>query len=167
MNTQNIISINPIAEPSGMNISNEYFTRRVAVAKPVNAMRKTLRILLGVSGNTVDSRRKWTFRVILGSILMCFGLLFLHTEVLGVWERVAPGVSMLMIAGGAFIACGLFTRLVSFALGIVLVMALCHLGLMYMTGYSLLVSIAACLAGVIIGSGRYSLDTLLYNRILR
>lgn len=167
MNTTNIISINPISEPSGMHIGKEIFQRGVISAKPVNAMRATLRLILGVTGDTSDSRRRWTFRVILGSILMCFGLLFMHAGVYDVAERIAPGVSVAMVCCGAFIACGLMTRIFSFALAIILTMSLFHLGVMYMAGYSLLVCIGVCVAGVITGSGRYSLDTLIYNMIVK
>lgn len=163
MNTQNIISINPTGNPLGINFSAEILTKQVVSSKPVSSLAATLKVLLGVSTSASDSRRQWTFRVILGSILMCFGLLLLHTESFSASEQIMPGISIAMIAGGAFIACGLFTRIVSFALGIILVMALAHIGLGSMTGYALLVCIASCAAGIITASGRYSLDTLIYN----
>lgn len=167
MNTPNIISINPTSQPRGINVAKEIFEKSgVVVEKPISAMRQSLKLLLGVNCSAYDSRRLWTFRVILGSILMAFGLLLLHTEVYAVSERVMPGISVAMIVGGACIACGLFTRLVSLALGIILIVALSHIGFVYMTGFSLFVCIATCISGVVAGSGRYSLDTLIYNAIV-
>lgn len=163
MNTQAIISINPTCAPAGMNIAKEMLNNNHIAKKPLSAIKSTVRTILGISSNTRLSRRQWTFRVVLGSILMCFGLLFLHTEVFAASERVMPGISIAMIAGGALIACGLFTRIVSFGLSIILATALFHIGIVYMTGFSLLVCIGACIAGIITGSGRYSLDTLVYN----
>lgn len=165
MNSHAIISINPTCAPAGMNIAKEMLKTHQIAKKPLNAMKSTVRTILGITSNTRLSRRQWTFRVVLGSILMCFGLLFLHTEVFGASERVMPGISIAMIAGGAFIACGLLTRIVSFGLSIILATALFHIGIVYMTGFSMLVCIGACIAGIITGSGRYSLDTLVYNGI--
>lgn len=167
MNTQSIISINPCLEPSGMSLTNNIISVDAKEVKDINPLQGTLKVLLGMTGNVRESRRQWTFRVIIGSILMVFGLLFLHTEVFSASERIVPGISFLMIAGGAFISCGLLTRLVSLALGIILLLAFSHIGVMYMTGFSLLVCVCACVAATITGSGRYSLDTLIYNSILR
>ncbi len=86
--------------------------------KPVGTMRQAVRILLGVSVNASDSRRLWPFRLVIGAILMCFGLLFLDTTDIAGPEYVIPGISVAMISGGAFIACGFLTRLVSFTPGI-------------------------------------------------
>lgn len=165
MNTHSIISINPTCSPSGMNMAKEILRNHNISKRPVSAVKHTARMILGISTTSSVSRRQWTFRVVLGSILMCFGLLFLHTEMFETSQQVMPGVSMAMIAAGALVACGFLTRIVSFAMSIILTMALCHIGVVYMTGFSMLVCIGACVAGIITGSGRYSLDTLLYNSI--
>lgn len=163
MNSKAIISVNPTCAPSGMNIAKGMLNTHHIAKKPLNAMKSTVRAILGITSNARLSRRQWTFRVVLGSILMCFGLMFLHTEVIGASERVMPGIAIAMIAGGALIACGLFTRIVSFGLSIILITALYHIGIVYMTGFSMLVCIGTCVAGIVTGSGRYSLDTLVYN----
>lgn len=167
MNTQSVISINPTCTPAGINIAKELLNGKVIVEHPINEMRKVAKILLGVTTSVSDSRRQWSFRLLVGSILMCFGLLFINLAQVDGSEYVVSGISMLMIAGGGMIACGLLTRIVSFALGIILVMTVCHITLASMTGYALLVCIGACMAGVVTGSGRFSLDTLIYNRMFR
>lgn len=165
MNTQSVISINPTGTPAGMHIANDLLNRNVIAAKPINELRKVAKLIFGVTTSESDSRRQWTFRLLMGSVLMCFGLLFLNFIDVSGDEYVMPGICMVMIAGGASIACGLFTRLVSFALGIILVMTACHVSIATMTGYALLVCIGACVAACVSGSGRYSLDTLIYNRL--
>lgn len=165
MNTQSVISINPTGTPAGLNIAKDLLKKNVISAKPINEMRKVAKLIFGVTTSPTDSRRQWTFRLLMGSILMCFGLLFLKTIGVDGSEYVMPGICTLMIACGASIACGLFTRLVSFAMGIILVMTACHISMASMTGYALLVCIAACVAVCVSGSGRYSLDTLIYNRL--
>lgn len=166
MNAQSVISINPTGTPSGINIAKDLLVGKVMVARPVSALRKTAKILLGVSTSPDDSRRQWTFRLVLGTILMCFGALFLDGASSELSIFIVPSVATVMIASGVFIACGLLTRLVSFALGIILVIAITHIPLASMTGYSMLVCIAVCGAGIITASGRYSLDTLIYNGLL-
>ncbi|MCM1491233.1 MAG: DoxX family protein [Muribaculum sp.] len=163
MNTQTIISINPTCSPSGMNMAKEILRNHNISKRPISALKQSVRLILGITTSEGVSRRQWTFRVVLGSILMCFGLLFLHTEAFDISQQVMPGISLAMIAAGAFVACGLLTRIVSFGMSIILTMALCHIGIVYMTGFSILVCIGVCLAGIITGSGRYSMDTLLYN----
>lgn len=167
MNPQSVISINPTGNPAGLNIAKELLNGKAIARKPINEMRKVAKVIFGVTTSESDSRRQWTFRLLMGSILMCFGLLFLHTVDVTGAEHVMPGICTLMVACGALVACGLFTRIVSFALAIILVMAACHISMATMTGYALLVCIAACVAVCVAGSGRYSLDTLVYNRLIR
>lgn len=167
MNTQGVISINPTCTPAGIHIPKEILNTPKIAKKPISALKQTAKMLLGVTTSTSDSRRQWTFRLVLGSILMCFGLLFLHSEFISGPEYVMPGICTAMIAGGAFIACGFLTRIVSFGLAIILTMFACHISLATMTGYAILVCIGACMAGIITASGRYSLDTLIYNGMFR
>ncbi len=118
-----------------------------------------MNILLGVKSSVGDSRRQWTFRVILGSIFMVFGVLFLQTNLFTIDGYVEPFISVSMVTCGVMIACGLLTRMVSFCLGLILMMGGCLYGIeKTMTGFSMLVCVAACFACMVTGSGRFSLD---------
>lgn len=163
MNPQNVISIDPAGKPEGLDLQKEIFSHRVIRDKSLDAMKRTARALLGLSSHAGDSRRQWSFRVILGIILMCFGVMYMHDNVLAADERVLGVVSVAMILGGALIACGALTRFVSLTLVFVLGAGLGGVHLTDMTGFSMLVCIAVSIVGVITGSGRYSIDTLIYN----
>lgn len=167
MNTHSVISINPIGTPSGFYISKDLLNTSSLSKKPISALRRTARLVLGISSNVRDSRRRWTFRLVIGTILMCFGLLFLDTTAISGPEYVMPGISVAMIAGGAFIASGFLTRLISLGLGIILLVFACSISMASMTEYAMVVCLAACVSALVTGSGRYSLDTLIYNRIFR
>lgn len=165
MNTQGIISVNPMSKPSGIVNAKKIIEEKSK--RPISELKRVVRLLLGVTTSVSDSRRQWTFRVILGAILMCFGLMLLHTPMFAESEMVMPGISVAMIIGGAMMACGLLTRIVSAALVILIAVASCNVALATMTGYSLLVCLCVSMAALITGSGRYSLDTLIYNGIFR
>lgn len=163
MNTQNVISVNPTGKPEGLELQREILRKRVIKDKSVEAMKRTVRTLLGVSSHSGDSRRQWSFRVILGTILMCFGMMFLNKNVFAADEHVYGVVSIAMVAGGALISCGVLTRLVAMLLTVMLAVAMIGVHMSGMTGYSVMVSIGVCVAAAITGSGRYSIDTLIYN----
>lgn len=163
MNTQNVISVNPTGKPEGLELQREITGKRVIKDKSVEAMKRTVRSLLGVSSHAGDSRRQWSFRVILGTILMCFGMMYLNKNVFAADEHVYGLVSISMIAGGALISCGVLTRLVALLTGVLLATAISGVHIGGMIGYSVMVSIGVCVAAVITGSGRYSIDTLIYN----
>lgn len=167
MNSQGIISINPINNPEAIQISKNFLNHKAISAKPISAMKKIISVLLGVNSSVHDSRRQWSFRVILGSIFMIFGVIFLQTKFFVAEGFVEPAIAVAMIVCGVLIACGLLTRIVSFGLGLLLIMGVCHHGMASMTGYSMLVCMVASIAGVVIGSGRFSLDTMIYNMIIK
>lgn len=161
MNTRSVISVNPAMNPIAA-VETPVFVCNME--EPVRVMRKNLRMLLGIGGSVSHSRRIWTFRVIIGAILMCFGILFSHHALNGVTKAFLPGVSFVMVIGGAMIACGLLTRAVSVALGTLLMITAIHLSLMSMVEYSVVICIVFCIFAFACGSGRYSLDTIIYNK---
>ena len=166
MNTQSIISIEPTHQPSGVRKAKEILSGRAIADRPIGELKKIVKTIFGVSGSAGDSRRQWSFRVILGAILMCFGLLFFNGQTFHDSEKVIGGIAAVMVAGGAFISVGLFTRIVSLAVGVCLMVYVCGIGLSSMTAFSMIVCVAVCAAGLLTGSGRYSLDTLIYNRLV-
>lgn len=97
---------------------------------------------------------------------MCFGLMFSSRTLRASTDALLPGISYAMILGGAMIACGLLTRIVSVALATVLIIATAHSGMISMESYAMAICAALSLMGIICGSGRYSLDTLLYNCLI-
>lgn len=153
--------------PAGIQIPQNILNSHAISPKQVIDIKKVMNILLGVKSSVGDSRRQCTFRVILGSIFMVFGVLFLQTNLFTIDGCVEPFILVSMVAGGVMIACGLLTRMVSFCLGLILMMAFCQYGMETMTGFSMLVCVAACFACMVTGSGRFSLDTMLYNMIVR
>ena len=165
MKTQSIISVNPTSAPLAAIRHNTQASAKALADTSVRTFQKVLRILLGVRGSAAHSRRIWTFRVIIGTAIMCFGLLFSHSNLIETTDSVIPGLSYGMLAGGAMIACGLLTRIVSIAMGAVLTAAAFQIGLHDMLGFTEAVCGAMCVASMICGSGRYSLDTIIYNSL--
>lgn len=165
MNTQSVISINPTCTPTGSLNSNKIFTIPVKVEKQTRILQESLRIALGVTGSSAYSRRLWAYRAILGSLLMVFGLLFSYPSLHAYTEQVMPGLSYVMLAGGAMITCGFLTRIISVAMGTMLTIATLQFGVDSMLGFAAAVSAAICVMSMICGSGRYSLDTIIYNAL--
>lgn len=161
-----VISINPTSAPIATlkRRPNPDYSKYVRSSSRL--LQNVLQIVFGVRGSTRHSRRLWTFRIIIGAILMCFGLMFSSHTLRASTDALLPGISYAMILGGAMIACGLLTRIVSVALATVLIIATVHSGMISMESYAMAICAALSLMGIICGSGRYSLDTLLYNCLI-
>lgn len=160
-----VISVNPVAKPSGA-LHPENFLRQPGFAdKSDRAMHNMLKLVFGVNGSQAHARRTWTFRVIIGSVLMCLGLMFLHPVLHTTAEAGSHGLALVMVAGGAMVACGLLTRVVSISMAGLFVYAGIEAGADSMLGFMCWVCAAFSVMGLIFGSGRYSLDTLLFNAL--
>ena len=163
MNSRSIISVNPTGSPVGTIKAKDILRHSSLADQPVRVVRKALGVILGVAGSVRHARRLWTFRVIIGAIIMCIGLMLTHQSLHSAADAMMSGVAYAMIAGGAMIACGLLTRIVSTALAAVLIISAFDSGITSMEGYTIAICAAMCLMSLLCGSGRYSLDTLIYN----
>lgn len=162
---QSIVSVNPTGVPSGAaHVKNIVPEIRIP-DRAHRVMHKTLRLILGVGGGVRHARRLWTFRMIIGSIMMCLGLMFTHSSLVSTAEAGAHGLALVMIAAGAMISCGLFTRVISIAVMTVMLLATFHSGVDTMLSYVLIICSALSLMSFLTGSGRYSLDTLIFNAL--
>lgn len=165
MNTQAIVSVNPAGVPSGsLRVDNIVPEIRIP-DRAHRILHRTLRVILGVGGGARHARTLWSFRLVIGSIMMCLGLMFTHSSLVSTAEAGTHGLAIVMIAAGAMIACGLFTRIISLAVLTVMILATLHSGVDSMLSYSLIICSALSLMSLILGSGRYSLDTLIFNAL--
>lgn len=162
---QAIVSVNPAGVPSGA-LHVEKIVPEIRIPDRAHRiMHRTLRVTLGVGGGTRHARTLWSFRLVIGSIMMCLGLMFTHSSLASTAEAGTHGLALVMIAAGAMIACGLFTRMISLSVLTVMLIATFHSGVDSMLSYSLIISSALSLMSFILGSGRYSLDTLIFNAL--
>lgn len=165
MNTQAIVSVNPAGVPSGA-LRVEKIVPELRIPDRANRIvHRALRVILGVGGGARHARALWSFRLVIGSIMMCLGLMFTHSSLISTAEAGAHGLALVMIAAGAMIACGLFTRIVSLAVLTVMLLVTLHSGIDTMLSYSLIICSGLSLMSLVLGSGRYSLDTLIFNAL--
>lgn len=162
---QAIVSVNPASMPSAaVKVENVIPEIRIP-DRAHRTLHRALRLILGVGGGIRHARRLWTFRLIIGSIMMCLGLMFTHSSLIPTAEAGAHGLALVMIASGAMIACGLFTRIISLAVMTLMLLATFHSGVDTMLSYVLVICSALALMSFILGSGRFSLDTLIFNAL--
>lgn len=165
MDTQAIVSVNPVGVPSGA-LRVEKIVPEIRIPDHAHrVLHKVLRILLGVGGSIRNARTLWSFRLLIGSVMMCLGIMFTHTSLAMTAEAGTHGLALTMIAAGAMIACGFFTRIVSLAAMSVMLIATFHSGVDSMLSYSLIICSALSAMSLILGSGRFSLDTLVFNAL--
>lgn len=162
---QSIVSVNPAGVPSGAVRVEKVMPEMRIPDRAQRMLHNALRLILGVGGGVRHARRLWTFRLIIGSIMMCLGLMFTHSSLVSTAEAGTHGLALVMIASGAMIACGLFTRIISISVTTVMLLATFHSGVDSMLSYSLIICSALSLMSFILGSGRYSLDTLIFNAL--
>lgn len=162
---QAIVSVNPVGVPSGATKVEKIVPEIRIKDRSHRILNSSLRLILGVGGGIRHARRLWTFRLIIGSIMMCLGLMFTHSALVPTAEAGAHGLAMVMIAAGAMIACGFFTRPVSLAVIAVMLLATFHSGVDTMLSFVLIICSALSLISFILGSGRFSLDTLIFNAL--
>lgn len=130
------------------------------------AIARAMQAILGLGGSISHSRRIWTLRVIAGGLLMCFGVIFSHPNMLSLSSSILPGMAYALLAGGAMIAVGFLTRVASLALAVMLVVGMVHTGLGDMMGMAEAACCGFCLFSFTLGSGRLSVDTSLFRYLL-
>lgn len=165
MSSHSVISVNPVSRPVAEVSAPKVLRHEGFADKSDRAMHHALRLILGVSGSTRHARRQWTFRLIIGAVLMCLGLMFVHPALQSTAEVGSHGLALAMITGGALIACGFFTRIVSLSMAVLFATVFFQHGVDTMLGYMSIVCFAFCVMGFLLGSGRYSLDTLVFNAL--
>lgn len=164
MNIETLISINPASKPkAAMKLSSSLRRTTPHLDSASRIMLNALKIVLGIGGSALHSRRLWTFRIIIGAIIMCFGLMFQHHTLIQSSEALMPGLPYVMVIGGAMIASGLLTRIVSIAMIAALTTASVQVAFPSMEAYATIICSILCLISLLSGSGRYSLDTIIYN----
>lgn len=165
MNIETLISINPASKPkAAMKLSSSLRHTTPHLDSASRIMLNALKIVLGIGGSALHSRRLWTFRIAVGLIVMCFGLMFLHHTLIESNHALIPGLPYAMVAGGAMIACGLLTRIVSIAMAAVLTVATVQV-FPSMEAYATAICAILCIVSLLGGSGRYSIDTIIYNHL--